>query len=98
MSKEPAATLRNMYSRLKPENKRRLQGLHLIHASCMVKVRTKFMKCCGGGRMNFLNKVHFFSTLAGYLTVIKGESSLIQRVIGSLPHEIHQIYLREQDA
>lgn len=74
-----------------------MQSFYLIHPTFMVKARLGCLRSCGGSRNNFLRKVLSFDTLFAYLTFIKNDASLSQRIIGALPNEIHKMYLNEKE-
>ena len=44
-----------------------------------------------------LRKSHSYDTILNFFETIKLENVLLQRIIGGMPHEIHQVYLQERE-
>jgi hypothetical protein len=44
-----------------------------------------------------MRKVKWQDSTMDFFEAMKGETVLCQRIIGAMPHEIHQIYLQERE-
>ena len=69
--------------------------MNLIHPGFIIKAKVFVLKYKNNSVL--LRQSHSYDTILNFFETIKLENVLLQRIIGGMPHEIHQIYLQERE-
>jgi hypothetical protein len=48
-------------------------------------------------QQGLLRKVRQYDSIVAFMETLKGDPALSQRIVGLLPHPIHQVYLHEKE-
>lgn len=95
-SKGPTSTLKNLFFRLSTEKQNKMHSINMIHTSVFVRARMLVMKSCLN-RQDIFRKIHAYDTIVSLLEPLKADVALCQKIIGALPVEMHQLYLKEKE-
>jgi hypothetical protein len=95
-NKGPLTEFRKLFTKLNPERQQRLINLNMIHLGFYIKMNIFWKKCTASNLL--LRKMQKFSTVFDFLESMKTDVVLSQRILGCLPHQIHQIYLAERES
>ena len=89
---EPINTFRKLFNTMDEDIQRHLKALNVVHPGMYLKTTVYLKKkLCKNNIL--MRHVQWKDTLMDFFDSLKGETILCQRIIGSLPHEIHQVYL-----
>jgi len=91
INKAPLTSLRKLFSKFDFDKQQRLNQINLISPGMYIKGRLMLTKCTSNTL--FLRKITSYDTILAFFEAIKTDNVLSQRIIGVLPHEIHQVYL-----
>jgi predicted Rdx family selenoprotein len=69
--------------------------MNIIHPGFYLKARISVVRCAMNNLL--LRKCQMFDSILAYFDSIKSDNVLSQRIIGTLPNEIHQVYLTERE-
>lgn len=67
----------------------------MIHLSFYIKLNIMWKKWTASHIL--LRKMQKFSTVFSFLETMKTDMVLSQRILGCLPHQVHQVYLAERE-
>ena len=95
MNKGPLTSFRKLFAKYDLERQQRLVNLNIIHPGFYLKARISVMRCAMNNLL--LRKCQMFDSILAYFDSIKSDNVLSQRIIGTLPNEIHQVYLTERE-
>jgi hypothetical protein len=68
----------------------------MIHLGTYIKLGFYWKKLTDSNLL--LRKMHKFSTVYDFLESMKTDMVLSQRILGCLPHKVHQVYLAERES